>query len=412
MLSSSSHRRAGRRSARGRSRVRALVALVLAAALHAATIAIVVESGWSPLEGDRSDALAGALERPLQIDSLVEDDGRPGAEHRERDVESLLEALRRPEEPTRAEEKSEEEKRKEEESKDAKGQVVEIPRPVIEERPDKSRFVAEYDSKVAHETHGRPGRGEPEAAPVMAPVVKQPRPSHTAAPSGNPEARPGAPGPLAMREPLEERRPVLRGEGGTPAEPGDDGTMRRPGAPGERDARASRPTVMPGEGGVPGRQGVPNLEPSEEVLERAISHGAGSLDYLKDIDEGEGTALNAKKWKFASFFNRVKRAVSDEWHPDVVYLRHDPSGNVYGSKDRVTILRVHLKPDGKLETVTMLQSSGVDFLDEEATDAFRRAQPFPNPPPQLVDGDGLIHFNFGFVFELSGHTSFKFFKYQ
>ena len=68
------------------------------------------------------------------------------------------------------------------------------------------------------------------------------------------------------------------------------------------------------------------------------------MDYLHDLDDGESTALNAKKWMHAPFFNRLKEAVAEEWHPDLVYLRHDPSGNVYGAKDRVSVLRVTLKP--------------------------------------------------------------------
>jgi TonB family protein len=170
-------------------------------------------------------------------------------------------------------------------------------------------------------------------------------------------------------------------------------------------------------GGVPGAPGSrtaphPNLQATAEMLQRAIGKGAGSMDYLKDVDDGDSTALNSKRWKHAPFFNRVKRAVANEWHPEMVYVRHDPSGNVYGVKDRVTVLRVHLSPDGKLAAWTVLQSSGVDFLDDEAIDAFRKAQPFPNPPKDLIESDGQVHFNFAFIFELSGHTSFKVFKYQ
>ena len=31
--------------------------------------------------------------------------------------------------------------------------------------------------------------------------------------------------------------------------------------------------------------------------------------------------------------------MAGEWHPDTEYLKHDPSGNIYGIKDRVTVLR-------------------------------------------------------------------------
>jgi len=43
--------------------------------------------------------------------------------------------------------------------------------------------------------------------------------------------------------------------------------------------------------------------------------GAAANDHLQDVDEGDGTYLNTKEWKFASFFNRVKQSVSQQWNP-------------------------------------------------------------------------------------------------
>ena len=149
--------------------------------------------------------------------------------------------------------------------------------------------------------------------------------------------------------------------------------------------------------------------PSEQQMARAI--GSGSQDALKDVDDGEETALNSKRWKFASFFNRVKRQVADHWHPEEAYRRGDPTGSVYGSKNRLTVLRVQLKPDGSLANVALEQPSGVEFLDDEAIEAFKQAQPFPNPPLQLLD-QGVINFRFGFLFELSGAPRMKLFRYN
>src|SRR5438445_1824625 len=163
-----------------------------------------------------------------------------------------------------------------------------------------------------------------------------------------------------------ERRTQSGQEGSVDEAREQDGEMPRPGQRAQGAARSAQP---PGENGNPlppgGRAGPPlDLTPKVDALQRAIGKGSGSMDYLKDVDDGESTALNSKKWAHAAFFNRVKRQVADQWHPEVVYVRHDPSGNVYGVKDRVTVLRVHLKPDGKLAAWTVLQSSGVDFLDD------------------------------------------------
>ena len=166
---------------------------------------------------------------------------------------------------------------------------------------------------------------------------------------------------------------------------------------------AGAPRVPPG--------AAPALTPSQQQLARAI--GSGTQDHLKDIDEGDETALNAKKWKFASFFNRVKSQVREHWRPADVYRRRDPTGSIYGNKDRYTLLRVQLKPDGSLANVVLETPSGVEFLDDEAIEAFKQAQPFPNPPPQLVDASsGMIDFRFGFYFEISGAPRFKIFRYN
>jgi len=47
--------------------------------------------------------------------------------------------------------------------------------------------------------------------------------------------------------------------------------------------------------------------------------------------------------------------------------------------------------------VKVEQTSGVDFLDHVAVEAFRKAEPFPNPPAGIADEDGNIRFNFQFV---------------
>ncbi len=168
-------------------------------------------------------------------------------------------------------------------------------------------------------------------------------------------------------------------------------------------AREGEPLLSPG-------PGVASLTPSQEEVARAV--GSGTQDYLRDVDEGEETALNAKKWKFATFFNRVKEQVRDHWKPVDEYRRRDPSGAIYGAQDRLTQVHVQLRPDGSLAKVSLAQTCGVDFLDDTAMEAFKQAQPFPNPPRQLVQASGLIDFDFGFYLEISGSPRVRFLRYK
>jgi TonB family protein len=149
---------------------------------------------------------------------------------------------------------------------------------------------------------------------------------------------------------------------------------------------------------------MPDLIPSMSVL--ASLDAAPASDLLKDVEEGEGTFLNAKRFKYASFFNRVHKGVSNVWEPLKEYRRRDPNGQVYGRATRVTVLSVTLNASGDLTQVGVAQTSGIKFLDQEAIAAFRRAQPFPNPPRGLLENE-MINFNFGFSLVLSPRGPFE-----
>lgn len=177
---------------------------------------------------------------------------------------------------------------------------------------------------------------------------------------------------------------------------------------------------------VDNQKGDAGTEPERKVMERGDGGGgarilmrpgseAGALaniqalagdftsnDHLPDVDRGKSTVLNANAYKYADFFQSVKRAVERQWRPSDAYLRRDPNGQVYGVKDRYTVLRIEIDRTGKLLSVITTRASGLDFMDEEAKRAFREAAPFANPPLGLADADGHIRFEFGFFFEITG----------
>lgn len=286
------------------------------------------------------------------------------------------------------------------------GQVVDVPAPREEKRPDDARFASEHDTNVTRETR-KYGKFDPEARQGdAAGTESESKPARPAPPARLPPQ-------LAMREPRQvpgraDSAPMGRDR---PAPAGSENGVTDEEAP-DPDGqyqRLGKLQLQPGVQGQPG--GRLSLMPSEAQLARAI--GSGTQDAVKDVDDGDETALNSKKWRFASFFNRVKHQVQEHWHPDEVYRRRDPNGSIYGRTSRLTIVRVQLKPNGRLANVALESPSGLEFLDDEALQAFRAAQPFPNPPRQLVDAtDGLINFQFGFLFELSGVSKPLLFKYN
>lgn len=157
-----------------------------------------------------------------------------------------------------------------------------------------------------------------------------------------------------------------------------------------------------------GQAGVLNLLPSAAVVDKIT--GAAPNDHLKDVDEGDGTYLSTREWKYASFFNRVKQSVSQEWAPTDQLRLRDPTGQIYGGRDRYTILTVTLDGTGRMKDAFVDKSSGLDFLDLEAVKAFERAQPFPNPPPAILATDQTVRFQFGFYLELSGRPGMRLFR--
>ena len=109
-----------------------------------------------------------------------------------------------------------EQQKKEEEAVKAPGQVIDLPRPREERRPDEARFAAEYDSWVEKETK-RYGKFDPNSQQRHT-GESDPNKRNTPALTPNPSEFPASPGPLAMRMPSEEKssQPTRPRAGGRP----------------------------------------------------------------------------------------------------------------------------------------------------------------------------------------------------
>jgi hypothetical protein len=361
--------------------------LVLALVVHA-ELALLVGVAlylFAPRDADLQARLA-ASKAPDSIDiGMMDEDA----------AARILADLEKQDEQRKAEEI-----KKEIDSIKAPGQVVDVPIPREERRPDKAAFASEHDTTVEKETkvYGKfdPTAREGDAAGSAA-ESKQGAPPTAAPHTKSPPLAARTPSPVAGRPQQSPRGEPARAVGDENGLPDLDSS--------ESDttmARLGKLQMRIGSEGTPG--GDLALMPSPAQLARAI--GSGTQDALKDVDDGEETALNSKKWRFASFFNRVKHQVEEHWHPAEVYHRRDPTGAIYGHTNRLTMVRVQLKPNGHLANVAL-------ELPSEAIQAFRAAQPFPNPPRGLIDAnDGLINFQFGFLFDLSGVSRPVLFKYN
>ncbi|HEY4241249.1 MAG TPA: TonB family protein [Kofleriaceae bacterium] len=299
-------------------------------------------------------------------------------------------------------------------------QVVENMKPDQEQDPVNARYLAEWSTKVEKQTVARGAADEKMVAksqPKELTPTEHPKddPSvhelETGRMPGKNIKAPDVPGTLSMRAPGsrtpgevaqdEKVRGTAMGAKGPLLA---DGYMPRRGDGLIEQQRRERSEMPQGQNGAGG--GVPpvaNLKPTEDVLQRHA--GGGNVDHMDDVENGDETALNAKKWVYASFFNRLKRQVAQNWDPGSVWRRTDPTGQVFGSKTRITEVRVSLSRSGSLAKIVITQPSGAQDLDEEAVRAFHAAAPFPNPPEGLVEKDNLITFAFSFYFEIGGPPS-------
>lgn len=220
------------------------------------------------------------------------------------------------------------------------------------------------------------------------------------------------PGP--QRDPSESAKGKARGElGDAQGEAEGSGEGQQPG-PGDDSLVDAADGQVGSQGADSGAtKGTPDplakLGGSPSVLDQTFGR-PGSDDRLVDVDEGVENILQSKRHLFASFFNRIRDQVSDQWRPERAHRAADPNGTRYGDKQRTTVLMVRLDAGGEVLKIVVERSSGAPHLDEEAIRAMRAAAPFPNPPTGLADSNGHIDFRFGFILDFTGGS--RIFRYQ
>lgn len=244
-----------------------------------------------------------------------------------------------------------------------KGQVVDVAQGNEQLAPD-AKYLATSNNRVKKETRAKEQTSTWSRA--------------TATTQARPEAQPSTRGKPAPQTPPPSGIDLAASVFGRRALPSALLTPQK--VSGAENEVQERPAVVGTEGGT---QSGPSNEASEG--------GGAPNDDLENVEAGAGTFLNTREWKYASFFNRVKQAVSARWNPD---SRLRAKNRELGAS-RVTVLRVSLRPDGTVADLFVTQSSGLDELDVEAMNAFTKAQPFANPPPALVQ-NGFISFGFSF----------------
>jgi TonB family protein len=240
-------------------------------------------------------------------------------------------------------------------------QVVDI-EPADTTRPKDAKYLAEFDSRADEEQ--------------KAPLTNQKPPSRA---------------PQKPSSPAEEQTSPEK-------------TAKQPVA---TDDEAFELPAKPRSFSAPKRKKVRKASDPLGLYETPVSD-QGPSEHLSETKTGERAKLNAWQWKHAPFFNRIKTRIGQVWSPQAQITRHDPDGTILGQKDRVTIVKVTIDAAGRLTDVSVLSSSGVAYLDEEAERAFKAAAPFAFPPPELFAKSDHFTFQFGFYIQVNSGFGFDF----
>lgn len=276
--------------------------------------------------------------------------------------------------------REEDEKDNEQKEEQKEGQFVSMPKPAEQQEPDEAKFRDQYDSKTDKPTVNRdppsqkPGSAGPE------------QPSRTQKPQKQKKEDSQK---RENQEPSKQKSPAAE----TGVAEDVEGLVKGESKSEEKSEQSNRQQLD-----------SDKLFPSFENTRADSSGGSNSVDYLRDIPEGEKTLLNRKKSRYWSFFHRIKKQIAQHWSPVSEYRVRDPTGKVYGKKDRFSKLEVTLNGDGTIRKLYLSKASGLEFLDDEAISSLQKAAPFRNPPEGLKDKDGLIRFSFGFYLDFKRGT--------
>ena len=305
------------------------------------------------------------------------------------------------------------------------GQVVALGEPKDERPPDQpTKYLSEHDSRVLKETRAK--ETSPFFKNALSKVQREGKNDaakpkiEAAAPSAVQSGQNGGVKPQPDRSAAKAELPKQDRVQGLHLQKAPDGRVNdragrestagtgRALAMAQPNAQQARPQQGP-EGipglspGAPGKRGPLTLtldRPGEALGPVA---GGPMSDDLRGVEEGDETLLNSRSFRYAGFINRVKETVGRIWTTQVEdeTSRRDPTGSIYLWKDRRTVVEFTIDQQGELKDVHVTVSSGVDYLDHVALDAFRRAERFPNPPPGLFSPDGTATMGFGFVLGLA-----------
>jgi len=93
-----------------------------------------------------------------------------------------------------------------------------------------------------------------------------------------------------------------------------------------------------------------------------------------------------RTFKNAAYLNQAREVFGNRWKSAVLDAvnRNDPTGCLYSTRDRRTVVLFHVGREGDVSGVRIGTSSGLQYLDQVALEAVKGGQ-LPPPPEALID---------------------------
>ncbi|MCG5055903.1 MAG: energy transducer TonB [Myxococcales bacterium] len=129
-----------------------------------------------------------------------------------------------------------------------------------------------------------------------------------------------------------------------------------------------------------------------------LEQGRAALEnFIPEVQPGNQTALNARAAPFAAFIAAMHRTIHQLWGwgflDDLAGRPHtDPLNN----PNLLTKLEIVLGPDGTIDNVKVIRTSGLSMFDVAAVDVVHSAGPYPEPPREIHSKNGKVYLHWTF----------------
>jgi TonB family protein len=115
------------------------------------------------------------------------------------------------------------------------------------------------------------------------------------------------------------------------------------------------------------------------------------------VKPGNQTELNTRASPFAAFITTMHRQIHELWgFGALADWDSKPSSNRYNDESLWVKMEIVLNPDGSVDRVGVVRTSGYTPFDAAAVDVVWSAGPYPAPPGSIRSGNGKIYLHWSF----------------